>query len=143
VSLEIEQREKEGVIILDLKGHIRFGEEDLQLRQYVDALKKAGKTKVIFDLKNVSEMDDTGCQTLVLLSQELRKEGGRAAVLSPSKTHAEMFVCLKLESSLEVCDDEKDAVDSFFPDREVKHYDILSFLQEKGLVKPSEEKISE
>jgi anti-sigma B factor antagonist len=140
VSLEIEQREKEGVIVLDLKGNLRFGEEDLQLRQSVEALKRAGKTSLILNLENMSEMDRTGVETLVLVSQELGKTGGRMVVLCPPKSSAPMLVLLELESSLEIFEDEQLAVDSFFPDRKTRNYDILSFVEEQGLVEQGGEK---
>jgi anti-sigma B factor antagonist len=32
----------------------------------------------------------------------------------------------------ELFNDEQDAVNSFFPDRAIKHFDILSFVKEQG-----------
>ena len=36
----------------------------------------------------------------------------------------------KLTTVFEIFNDEQDAVNSFFPDREIKRFDILSFVQE-------------
>ena len=36
----------------------------------------------------------------------------------------------RIDTIFEVFDDEIDAVNSFFPDREIKRFDILSFVQD-------------
>ena len=36
----------------------------------------------------------------------------------------------KIDTMFEVFDDETEAVNSFFPDREIKRFDILSFVQQ-------------
>jgi anti-sigma B factor antagonist len=41
------------------------------------------------------------------------------------------MVLAKLDTALEVFTDEQDAVNSFFPDRAVRHYDILEWVQEQ------------
>jgi anti-sigma B factor antagonist len=38
----------------------------------------------------------------------------------------------KLAIAFEFCDDEQDAVSSFFPDRALKPFDILSFVQHEA-----------
>ncbi len=42
-----------------------------------------------------------------------------------------MLVFTKLTTVFEIFNDEQDAVNSFFPDREIKRFDILSFVQEQ------------
>jgi anti-sigma B factor antagonist len=44
------------------------------------------------------------------------------------------MVLTKLDTVFEVFKDEQDAVDSFFPDRAIRRYDVLEFVheQEKG-----------
>jgi anti-sigma B factor antagonist len=41
----------------------------------------------------------------------------------------ELLVLTKLDTIFEVFDDETDAVNSFFPDREIKRFDVLSFVR--------------
>jgi len=43
-----------------------------------------------------------------------------------------LLVLTKLETVFEVFDDEQSAVNSFFPNREIKRFDILSFLQQRN-----------
>jgi len=43
----------------------------------------------------------------------------------------ELLVTTKLETIFENFEDEQDAVNSFFPDRAVKKFDILAFVKEQ------------
>jgi anti-sigma B factor antagonist len=40
------------------------------------------------------------------------------------------MVLAKVDTVFEVFTDEQDAINSFFPDRAVRHYDILEFVRE-------------
>ena len=60
MSLEIIRREQEGIEIFDLKGRLTFGQEDLHFRSELDRLVRAGKSRVVLNLNDVSEMDTTG-----------------------------------------------------------------------------------
>jgi anti-sigma B factor antagonist len=50
-------------------------------------------------------------------------------VLNPSERNMELMVLTKLATVFQVFKEEQDAVNSFFPDREIKKFDILSFVQ--------------
>ena len=49
-----------------------------------------------------------------------------------SRTHTELLVSAKLEVLSESYGDERDAVNSFFPERAVRHFDILEFVEEQN-----------
>ena len=132
MSLEIQQREKEGITILDLRGRLTMGDEDLALRQYLKSLCDTGKISIVLNLDGVTEIDTTGLGTLVFCSLKLRKAGGRMALINLSPSHIELMILLKLESLFEIFADEQSAVDSFFPDRAIQRYDILSFVQRQS-----------
>ena len=130
MSLHIEQREIEGIIVLDLKGPLTLGHGDLELRDRLPALHQSGKVNIVLNLKDVSEIDSTGLGTLVFGLARLRKAGGRLALVNVDRTHMELFLLTKLAIAFEFFDDEQEAVNSFFPDRTLKHFDILSFVQQ-------------
>jgi anti-sigma B factor antagonist len=89
------------------------------------------------NLKNVSEIDSTGLGTLVFGLARLRKSDGRLALVNLNRSHLKLFLLTRLAIAFEFFDDEQDAVNSFFPDRAVKHFDILSFVErEPGPVSP-------
>jgi anti-sigma B factor antagonist len=129
MSLHIEQRESEGIVILDLKGPLTLGHGDLELRDRLPALHQSGKVNIILNLKEVTGIDSTGLGTLVFGLARLRKSGGRLALLNVNRSHLGLFLLTGLATAFEFFDEEQDAVDSFFPDRELKHFDVLDFVQ--------------
>jgi anti-sigma B factor antagonist len=132
MSLHIEERESEGIVILDLKGPLTLGHGDLELRDRLPALHQSGKVNIILNLKDVTEIDSTGLGTLVFGLARLRKSGGRLALVNLNRSHLELFLLTKLAIAFELFDDEQEAIDSFFPDREMKHFDVLDFVQHEG-----------
>ena len=59
-----------------------------------------------------------------------RRAGGTMKLLNLSRRSIELIVLTRLEMVFEVFNEEQSAVNSFFPDREIKKFDILSFLQQ-------------
>ena len=136
MSLEITHREDEGIEILDLNGHLTFGHEDLDFRAELDRLIKAGKIRVVLNLSDLHKLDTTGLGTLLFALAKLRKAGGNLAIFNIKPSHIELLTEAKLETVFEVFHGEQDAISSFFPDREVKRYDILEFVESKILKRP-------
>jgi hypothetical protein len=66
-------------------------------------------------------------QPFVFYAEASKSRGTSGANLRTN--HLELLVLTKLEKIVEVFEDEQDAIDSFFPDRSVKHYDILKFVE--------------
>jgi len=128
-NLQIHQREREGIVILDLKGSLTLGDGDLELRDRLPALHQSGKVNIVLNLKDVSEIDSTGLGTLVFGLARLRKAGGRLALLNLNRSHLQLFLLTKLAIAFAFFEDEQDAVNSFFPDRALKPYDVLSFVE--------------
>jgi anti-sigma B factor antagonist len=144
MSLHIEQREREGIVILDLKGPITLNHGDLELRDRLPAVLQSGKVNIILNLKEVTEIDSTCLGTLVFGLTRLRKVGGRLALLHLNREHLKLFLLTKLAIAFEFFDDEQDAVNSFFPDRALKQFDILDFVEHQdhrdtklGMIAPS------
>jgi anti-sigma B factor antagonist len=129
MSLHIEQRESEGIAILDLKGPLTLGQGDLALRDSLSALHRSGKVDIVLNLKDVTAIDSTGMGTLVFGLARLRQAGGRLALANVNKSHLKLFLLTRLALAFEFFDSEQDAVNSFFPDRELKRFDILDFVQ--------------
>ena len=131
MKLEIAERQKEGVTILDLTGRLVAGGECEALRERVRALARAGVTRVILNLERVAYIDSTGLGTMVLGYTTMTKSGGGLKLLNLTKREIELLILTKLTTVFELFDDEQSAVNSFFPGREIKRFDILSFIQEK------------
>jgi anti-sigma B factor antagonist len=131
MNLEIEQREKEGIFILDLKGRLVLGREDLAFRQRLQSLLDAGRHNLILNLKDVSNIDTTGLGTLVSWALRFRESGGKLVLLHLGESQARLPDTLKLNAVFETYQDEAAAVNSFFPERAIQHYDILDFVEEQ------------
>ena len=110
MSLQIAERENEGIIVLDLKGPLTLGHGDLELRDRLPALHQSGKVNIIVNLKDVSNIDSTGLGTLVFGLARLRKTGGRLALVNLNRAHLELFLLTKLAIAFEFFDDEQDVV---------------------------------
>lgn len=129
MALEIHHREKDGIEILDLKGRLTIGEEDVAFREEFQRLVDSGKIKIIINLKEVTDVDSVGVGTLIFAQGRLAKLGGRLALVNLQPSHVELLALLKLELVFDIYDDEIDAVNSFFPERVVKRVDVLSLVQ--------------
>ena len=90
---------------------------------------RRASSNVIFDLEHVDYIDSTGLGSMVICYTTLKKAGGTLKLLNLNKRNIELLLLTKLHTIFEVFSDEQDAVNSFFPDREIKRFDILSFVQ--------------
>jgi anti-sigma B factor antagonist len=131
MSLDIRQREKDGVLILDLKGRIVVGEEAGALREALTQFTSAGKLNIILNLAEVDYIDSSGLGSLVISYTSTKKAGGMIKLLNLSRRNVELLVLTKLTTVFEIHNDEQSAVNSFFPSREIKKFDILQFLEQQ------------
>jgi anti-sigma B factor antagonist len=129
MALEIQQREREGIVILSLHHRITVGQESSALREKVSALAAEGLRNIILDLAGVDYIDSTGLGALVICATSLRKIGGNVKLLNLTPRNIELLVMTKLATVFEIFTDETEAVNSFFPDRKIKSFDILDFVQ--------------
>ena len=129
--MDIHQREREGVAILDLKGRLTVGPAATQVRDALSKVIATGQNKIILNLEGVDYIDSTGLGTLVVCFTGTQKAGGALKLLNLNKRNLELLVLTKLSTVFELFNDEQDAVNSFFPNREIKRFDILSFIQDQ------------
>jgi anti-sigma B factor antagonist len=132
MSLAIAQRSREGITILDLRGRLIVGEPVTSLREKIRELSAAGNSNIVLNLEQVDYIDSTGLGALVVCFTTLQKAGGALKILNLSRRNIELLVLTKLSTVFEVFNDEQDAINSFFPNREIKRFDILSFVQEQS-----------
>ena len=129
MSLDIQQHDREGVIVLDMKGRITVGKEATALREKVAELTSAGNHNLVFNLAGVDFIDSTGLGALVMCVTSMRKLGGNVKLVNLNKRNIELLVMTRLATAFEIFTDEQDAVNSFFPDRKLNRFDILDFVQ--------------
>jgi len=68
---------------------------------------------------------------MVICYTTLQKAGGTVKLLKLNKRNIELLLLTKLSTIFEIFGDEQDAINSFFPEREIKRFDILNFVQQQ------------
>jgi len=129
MSLDIRESTREGVTVLTMKGRLAVGESNV-LRQKITDVSAAGAKNVVLDLSQLDYIDSTGLGIMVICYTSLKKQGGAMKLVNLNKRNVELLLLTKLHTVFEVFTDVTDAVNSFFPGREIKRFDILSFVQQ-------------
>jgi anti-sigma B factor antagonist len=129
MSLEIAHREREGVILMDLKGRITMGVEASIFRDAIEKIAATPEPKLLLNMMGVDYVDSTGLGAIVMCSTRVRSANGLAKLVNVNRRNIELMVMTKIDTIFEVFEDETDAINSFFPGREIKRFDILSFVQ--------------
>ena len=131
MGFTVSQREREGIGILDLAGALTVGNAATALRTALSGIVSAGRNNVVLNLAAADYIDSTGLGAMVVCFTSLRKSGGRLVLLNLNRRHLELLLLTKLSTVFEIFDDEQDAVNSFFPNRHIRHFDILNFVNEQ------------
>ena len=129
MALEIQQREREGITVLELKGRITVGQEATALAREGRAAHRGGQAQLVLNLAGVDFIDSTGLGALVICATSLRKSGGNVKLVNLNRRNIELLVMTKLATVFEIFTDEQDAISSYYPDRKIKTFDILDFVQ--------------
>lgn len=129
MNLEIANRDREGISLLDMKGRLIAGPDVAAFRAAVEVAAATPGARIILNLLNVDYIDSTGLGAMVMCATRTKNSGGVAKLLNLNRRNVELLVLTKLDLIFEVFDDEMNAVNSFFPDREIKRFDILSFVR--------------
>jgi len=125
------QREKEGIRILDLRGQLKAGDSESTLRSAIDALARDNIVNIVLNLAEVTKIDGDGLEALILCHTQIRKSGGALKLARLNIEHLSLNVLTKLNTVFEVFVDEQDAVNSFFPGRANRDYDLLEWVREQ------------
>ena len=111
--MKVNQRQRDGVTILDLKGKITLGTGDIALRNAVQDALNGGARHIVLNLREVSTIDSSGVGELVSAYTTVVNRGGRLKLAGlPSKV-TDILQITQLITVFEVYDDEDAAVASF------------------------------
>ena len=131
MKVNIGEREHEGIILLDLSGRLVAGETVAALREKISELVTSGRVNAVLNLQQVDYIDSSGLGAMVMCFTSIRRAEGKLKLLNLTRRNVELLVLTKLETVFEVFDEEQQAVNSFFPNREIRRFDILSFIQQQ------------
>jgi len=115
MSLQIAQREREAIAILDLHGELDLGDDHLVILRHLLVLLDSRRHKVILNLKGVSTVDAAGLATLTFCARLFHDIGGRVVFLNPRHQDRSIADILEPDTVLETYQEEIDAVKSFSP----------------------------
>jgi len=132
MDLQIQQREVEGIVILDLKGRLALGESEALLRKTITTLAEAGEVNVVLNCADVDEIDEDGVGFLLVCSTRLRGAGGALKLMNLSREKLDPVLLARLEGDFDASTDEVSAINSFFPERAVPSFDVLEYARRQN-----------
>ena len=113
MALNIVEKEKNGVTVLQLAGRVTLGEESNQLRTRLKDVLSQGKTRLVLDLADVTYIDSAGLGTLVAGFTSAQNQGANLKLANLTKRFREQLHITKLVTVFDVYDTVDDAVKSF------------------------------
>ncbi len=132
MSFSITDREVDGVVILSLNGRFVIGEAIELFRTRFDELMKTGRSKIALDLSGTEYIDSSGMGYFVVAHTQAEKAGGSLTMYNLTQRAIDLMLLTKLSTVFHIYDNEIDAVNATYPDRQVKKFDILDFVQRQG-----------
>ena len=113
MTMKANNRQVNGVTIVDMSGRITLGEGSVILREAVKDLLAKGQKKILLNLGDVSYIDSSGIGELVSAFTSVRREGGELKLLKLTKKVHDLLQITKLYTVFDIKDDEAAAVKSF------------------------------
>ena len=129
MSLDLMQRELEGITIVALRGRLVSGSEVGQFRTLMQTLVAECQLRIVLDLGDVHRIDSSGLGALIEGNSAVKSAGGALKLLNITERSAQLLILTRLSTVFEIFSDEQSAINSFFPDRDVKTFDILEFVK--------------
>ena len=120
MTLNCGVRQKGDVTILDLSGLLSLGapyasgpESGVVLREKVHELIENGQKKILLNLAGVRFVDSSGAGQLAGAFASARNNGAELKLLKPTSQVKTLLQITKLDTLLEVLDDEEKAIQAF------------------------------
>jgi anti-sigma B factor antagonist len=111
--MKANNRQVDGVTIVDLSGRITLGEGSVVLRDTIRDLVSKGNTKILLNLGDVTYIDSSGIGELVSAFTTVRNQSGELKLLNLTKKVHDLLQITKLYTVFDIKDDEAAAVKSF------------------------------
>jgi len=113
MALNINQQERKGVVVLELSGRLKFGEDCDTFNQQIDDLLDANKARIVLNLEGVSFCDSSGLGCLITGLKATRDRGGDLKLLRPSQEVQNLLGLTRLSAAFDIHSTEDEAVASF------------------------------
>ena len=110
MSMVLNPRRLDDVVILDLSGRITIGEGTLIIRDHLQKLLNAGDRKFLLNLSDVDYIDSSGLGELVTAFTTVRSQGGQLKLLNLTKRVQDLLQITKLLTVFEAFNSEAEAL---------------------------------
>src|SRR5207247_1014287 len=110
MSLVVNPRRLDDVVILDLSGRITMGEGTVILRDRIQKLLSGGDRKFLLNLADVDYIDSSGLGELVTSFTTVRNQGGQLKLLNLTRRVQDLLQITKLLTVFEVFNNEAAAL---------------------------------
>ena len=113
--LNITERQKDDVSILDLEGNVIMGGGSAQLREAIRRLAGQGKNRILLNFREVKYLDSSGIGELMASLVSLNRQGGQLGFCNLTERVTEVMELSSLISIFEIFDSEDAALKGFEP----------------------------
>ena len=113
MTMKTNNRQMDGVTIVDMSGRITLGEGSVILRDTIRDLVGKGQKKILLNLGDVTYIDSSGIGELVSAFTSVRNQGGELKLLNLTKKVHDLLQITKLYTVFDIKDDEASAVQSY------------------------------
>jgi anti-sigma B factor antagonist len=107
--MEINEREKQGVSIVDIKGKMDTITSS-EAERYLFRLINQGNKKILLNFADLDFMTSSGLRVLLATSQTLHDAGGELCIYAVNGTVQKLFEISGFTAFLHICDDEAQAL---------------------------------
>jgi len=111
--MRIEERDVNGVTVLDLKGKITLGDGDEALKDKINSLIQQGRKSILLNLEAVPYIDSAGLGEVVRTYTTVSRQGGSLKLLNLTKRIEDLLSITKLLTVFETFESEPEALKSF------------------------------
>ena len=111
--MEIQQREQNGIVILELSGKIIGGPDATLFNDKLHDLIESGKNKVIADLSQVDWMNSSGLGILISALTTIRNSGGDLKIANAPEKIKNLLTITKLVNVFPIYDTIEEAIASY------------------------------
>ena len=113
MSATFNNREQNGVTIIDVSGKITLGSGNQELRDHINKMLEEGNKKIVLNLGELGYLDSSGVGTLVGCFTSAQNRGASLKLLNLTKKIQDLLSITKLLTVFDTFDNEQAAVDSF------------------------------
>jgi anti-sigma B factor antagonist len=126
INLYINQRQIEGVTVLDLKGRERIRGAALALHESIRCLAREGKIQILLDLAWVKHIDSCGLGELISSHVSLTDKGGTLKLMHLTESVYELMTITKLLTVFDVYEDEPKALAGFVGSKTSRIFEVVT-----------------